>query len=170
MTKTNPRSAHIFNLREVVAEVCETRHEADPAQLVHWVLDAIASADEHEALRQALHAYITGYVTRQRGSAHGDDEPGASGRKIGKPRLNGLSRFLYDREYSPARGGWILRSEVTVDDAMSMAEKREATAAHFLELATWYQSMAQAIKDGGVETVGDLPVMVQESLRASRPA
>jgi len=161
-----------FNLREVVARIAETHHDADPARLVQPVLDQIDPAYYEEALRQALHGFITAHVVSLR-STHStgySQNPPTTNRTKGTPRLAGLARFLSSREYSPARKDWILLADATAEDLHSMALKREVTAQHFMALATWYNSVADALYTNGVVTVADLPVTVQEGLFANRPS
>jgi hypothetical protein len=169
-TAPSPFSLPAFSLREVVAEVCETHLEADPAKLVQPVLDNIDPAYYKEALRQALHGFIVAHVVGSRNATRQSGTPQSSmGRKIGRPRLDGLSKFLTSRQYSPARNDWILLAEATIDDLRSMAAKRQETAQQFHALSLWYYSMANELKSNSVHTIADLPVLVQQRLLESRP-
>ena len=159
-----------FSLRDIVAEICDTHRDPDPAKLVEPVLAAIDAMDYQEALRQALHGYITTFVVTARHTPRAYSESTTAGRKIGKSRLAGVAAFLSSREFSPARGEWIHLFEATADDLRSMAAKREAMAMQYMEKAAWYASIAETLKSHSVDTVGHLPVVVQEGLLAARPA
>jgi len=159
-----------FNLRDVVAEIAETHRDADPARLIEPVLDAIDPLDYEEALRQALHGYITTFVVTARQTPRTVTLLPAPGRKIGKSRLSGVAAFLSSREFSPARGEWIHLFEANAEDLKAMAAKREAMALQYQAKAQWYGSIAHELQQHSVSTVGDLPMMVQESLLDARPA
>lgn len=169
MTKTNPIPDTEFSLRDIVTEVCQTRHEADPALLVEHVLAAIDPADYEAALEQALHGFVTTFVVTARHTPRAEAVT-PTGRKVGMSKLAGIAAFLASREFSPARGEWIHLADATADDLVSMAEKRQAMAAQYTEKANWYASMAESLKTHKAPTVGKLPKTVQRGLLEARPA
>jgi len=155
-----------FGLNEIVTDVCDGNPSiADAYDLAELVLAKIDPSDYREALHQALHPYLTGYVTQRRPTNHQPSDPTAS-RTVGRSRLAGVGNLLASREFSPHRGAWILLSEATEADLRSIAVKRGEVAATYLAKEAWYNGVADLLLAHKVAMVGDLPVTVKAALAA----
>lgn len=163
-----------FNLRDVVSDTCDTHPSVtDPADLIDHVLAAIAPNDYHEALRQALHSYISSFVVSNRPTRGVSWQPSSMStkpkRKVGRPRHEVAAKFRASRHFSPFRKDWILLAEATVEDIRSIAAHRSRMAETYQLKSAWFTSIADAMIEHMADTFADLPEAIQLQVMHEEP-
>jgi hypothetical protein len=153
-----------FNLRDVLRDAAASTTDPHPAAVAEAAFDAIDQADRAVALRQALDMLAGHYVMETRPTRRSGTRSRGKRRVTGS-RLAALTRsFLDSREFSPFRGDWIMLRQATAEDLRSMAESRFKQAEQNMEKGDWYERCAKEVSEHGVETFGELPEEVVESL------
>lgn len=158
-------SSGAFSLRDVLHAAVETTADPSPAAVAETAFEAVDPADYGEALRQALDMLAQSYVTETRPTRRTGRKGTTSKRKRTPAAVTqAVHAFLESREFSPFRNAWIRLSEVTVEDAESIAQARYALAEQVNAKGDWWTRVAKEISDSSGNTFGDLPEAVVEEL------
>lgn len=151
-----------LNLRQVVQDVTRSAESLEYTDLADAVLARLDSAEYADALRQVLPSYCRDVVSAMR--APGPVRPPAP-----HPTLD--ARAPHSWKVTAIREGWQRRlSEVyatsdgnkrlgdfTYDDLAFQAEVNQRQAKQKLAKAKGWRSLADTLRDAGVDRVRDLP-------------
>lgn len=160
-----------FNLREFIAEVCDTFPTADPAIIAIEVLNRIPRVHYRAALEQALPSLVNQVISRQRhnipAATFTAGASAATGVRVAERaapswKVIGIretwQRLLRDRiNVGPEPSEWKFLSDCTVPDLHYAADVRDEHARRNAARAAQYRQLAALLVEHGVDTVGNLP-------------
>lgn len=160
-----------FDLGALMRDVYESTAIADPRSFAKEV-DRLTPEDRlGEAYRQALPAYTSNWLTRQRGGhtpAHhpaDEQDEGApraqvhSGRsgKVRAVREAWRARLHERLKFGPAPSDWKLLGDFTATDLEYAATVNDAMAAANIETAAWRRRLAALLTEHHADKVSALP-------------
>lgn len=146
-------------LSEIIDIVLDGTVEADPRVLADHVYDSIPAGDRDTILRELLPGAIGDQIRRRRHSfVRGDGAPPRSSRW---DQASTAAHGLFDQRVA-CEDGWKLLRDTTADDLEWIAVAYDRRAEDNAAAADRHRRLAKAVVDGGVVTVGELPVAVVE--------
>lgn len=161
---------------KVLADFTGIRQTKD---LAEEVLAQVPDADLRDALRLALPGFIRHRIGMNSSIPSGDiktdtvttnpylDKPRKAGqRNAARSAASKMIRewWLDQIEVNVAGGGYLHLGECTFDDLMFAATKRREAADDYMRAAERFETIADAVKEHGVDTVADLPAKARAEL------
>lgn len=164
-----------FDLRELIADELETSTSPDPKVVAAAVIRKLTPTECRAALSSCLWLYVRSIDHAPSNAADVDDpdhdgvdaQKGVVGVVNNRAARTGrrlIERFLSGRV--PGVDGYKFVRDFTADDALHAAEVRAQHALANAAAADQFRRLAEAIKEHGVDTVGDLPADVLDEVLA----